>query len=93
MKWSAFRVFIFGLWLAFLFHWPATWGPWDFAALAVLALAIPVADLFAIAPISEGLAALAAIFGATISKRMSTTTVATVTEITPAKPESGEGDI
>lgn len=80
-KWSAFRLVVIGLWIGFLSHWPAApWGPWDWAALAVLAFAFPVADLFAAAPVTEGLNALAAIFGATVAKRINRSSVTTETE-------------
>jgi len=96
-KWSMFHVLLFGLWVAFLTHFPSAWGPWEWATLATLALAKPIADLFAMAPISEGLAALAAIFGATVSKRMSTSSTSSTTETTvegPTKLEvTGASDI
>lgn len=86
VKWSMFRVILFGLFIGFLLHFPTHWGPWEWAALTTLALAITVDTLFAMAPLSEGLAALAAIFGAAVSKRMSTSVVTTETreEVTPA---------
>jgi len=65
---SQFRVVVFALSVTFITHWPETWGPWEFAALAVLVLAIPVGDLFAAAPIAEGLAALTAIFSSRINR-------------------------
>lgn len=91
-KWSSFRLFMFGLWAAFLWNFPTEWGPWSFGALAVIALALPVADLFAAAPVIEGLTALASIFGAQIAKRTSKSTLTSETTVeVPA--ERGEGDM
>lgn len=67
---SQFRIVLFSLSVTYIRHWPETWGPWEFAALAVLALALPVADLFAAAPVAEGLAALVAVFAGVIQRRI-----------------------
>lgn len=69
VKWSSFRVILISCTVLFLFHFPSEWGPWEFATLAVLVLATTIDTLFAMAPISEGLAALTAIFGGAINKR------------------------
>ena len=90
-KWSAFRLVVIGLWIAFLMNWPQSpWGAWDFGALAVLVFAFPVADLFAAAPVMEALGALAAIFGATVAKRVSVTKTETRVEETPPADETDD---
>jgi hypothetical protein len=66
---SAFRIIDVGAFVLFCENWPETFGPWDFAALTVIVLALPVADLFAAVPGKEALQALTAIFGGMISRR------------------------
>lgn len=68
---SLFRIILALLVVTFIRHWPsAPWGKWDFTALAVLVLALPVSDFFALVPVREGLAALVAIFSGLVRKRM-----------------------
>ncbi len=54
---SQFRVVVGIFAFAFVRHWPEVWNGPAVAALAVLALALPVSDLFARVPVSEALEA------------------------------------
>lgn len=57
-KWSQLRMVGFAFAVAFIVHWPQTpWGPWDWAAMAVIILAPAIDALFAAAPIGEILGA------------------------------------
>ena len=70
-KLSQFRVVVFMFAVSFVWHWPASpWGMYDWLALAVIALALPVADLFAGVPFAEGLSALTAVLIASVTKKI-----------------------
>ena len=81
VKWSGFRSFLFILIVAFITVMrPTEWNPWSFAALAVLALALPARDLFAVIPMAEMFAALTAWFGGVVGKRVTKSTTIEETE-------------
>lgn len=93
---SAFRLVVLGSWIQFARNWPVgPWGLWDWAALATILCVMPIADLFAAAPVIEGLQTLAAIFGGIISKRVTRTeTASTYTSegsppLEPLPPDDG----
>lgn len=67
---SAFRIIVLTLLVSFVKNWPAApWGPWDWATLATLVLALPVSDLLSAVPAKEALLALTAMFGGVVAKR------------------------
>lgn len=100
VKWSWFRVCLFGFWVAFLYHFPTTWGKWEWAALTTIALALAVREFLALLPVRELALAAAAYAGSAIADRIKppgTTTVevdkdgATKLEVTGGKsPNAGE---
>lgn len=63
---------------------PGEWGMWQWAAMATLTFALIVDTLFANVPVREGLAALVAIFGGAVAKRVRKTTVEQTETETPA---------
>ena len=69
-EFSQLRVAVFVSLVAFVYNWPESFGPWDFAALATILLALPISDLFAKAPVQEALTALTVIFAGAASKRL-----------------------
>lgn len=67
-KLSMLRVIVFGFAVGFWRHWPELWNDSVRDALALIVFALPVADLFALIPGAEALAALQSFFLAAIGK-------------------------
>ena len=68
VRYSQFRIVLFGFAVMFVTHWPATWDKWSVLALAVLVLALPVEDLFRKVPVADAMDAQAAVFSGAVAK-------------------------
>lgn len=65
---SQFRVVVGLFAIQFVRHWPDAWTGAEVSALAVIVLALPVADLFARVPVTEALDAFRQIAVAAASR-------------------------
>lgn len=66
---SQFRVVILTFTVGFFIKWPASWDWPTWAALTTIVLALPVRDFAEKVPVSEGLAALTAVFQGIVAKK------------------------